>query len=262
MAWRLYPYNQFSEGGTGLIHALGGLRIKREGKYVPKKSHKIINWGNRELPPLFHVKSKLINQPASVALCIDKRQFFRTLNTPAPNPFLVPSTFDKATAQAWLDRGATVVARTVLNGHSGAGIVICTPKGTHPLPDAPLYTKYIPKDEEYRLHIIRTNVTGQIGSDVFYIQKKVKRKNFDGKHNRRIRCFSNGYTYQHDHVDLPAQVIGAAVMVFRQTDLDFGAVDVIFCKRDSKAYVLEINTAPGLEGTSVRMYADAFKKYF
>jgi glutathione synthase/RimK-type ligase-like ATP-grasp enzyme len=40
--------------------------------------------------------------------------------------------------------------------------------------------------------------------------------------------------------------------------LDFGAVDVIWNERQQRAYVLEINSAPGLEGTTI----DDYVRYF
>jgi D-alanine-D-alanine ligase-like ATP-grasp enzyme len=42
--------------------------------------------------------------------------------------------------------------------------------------------------------------------------------------------------------------------------LDFGAVDIIEDK-EGNFYVLEINTAPGLEGHTVTSYAKAFHGY-
>ena len=42
--------------------------------------------------------------------------------------------------------------------------------------------------------------------------------------------------------------------------LDFGAVDVIWNSRRLEAYVLEINSAPGLQGQTVENYAAAFRR--
>jgi D-alanine-D-alanine ligase-like ATP-grasp enzyme len=40
--------------------------------------------------------------------------------------------------------------------------------------------------------------------------------------------------------------------------LDFVAVDVVWNEHEKQAYVLEINTAPGLEGATVESYARKF----
>ncbi|MNY63636.1 hypothetical protein D3C86_2006230 [compost metagenome] len=41
--------------------------------------------------------------------------------------------------------------------------------------------------------------------------------------------------------------------------LTFGAVDVIWNEYRHQAYVLEVNTAPGLTGTTLEKYAEAFR---
>ena len=43
-------------------------------------------------------------------------------------------------------------------------------------------------------------------------------------------------------------------------DLQFGAVDIIWNEKENKCYVLEINTAPGLVGTTLTKYTEAFTK--
>jgi hypothetical protein len=41
-------------------------------------------------------------------------------------------------------------------------------------------------------------------------------------------------------------------------ELDFGAVDLIWNENQNVVYVLEVNTAPGMEGTTLENYCDAF----
>ena len=48
--------------------------------------------------------------------------------------------------------------------------------------------------------------------------------------------------------------------MLKELGLDFGAVDVIWNEHESKAYVLEINTAPGLEGSTVEDYKEFFNR--
>ena len=51
----------------------------------------------------------------------------------------------------------------------------------------------------------------------------------------------------------------------RQADafeyVDFGAVDVVWNQQNGQAYVLEINTAPGLAGQTITSYANAFRRF-
>ena len=39
--------------------------------------------------------------------------------------------------------------------------------------------------------------------------------------------------------------------------LEFGAVDIIYNDKSKKLFVLEVNTAPGIEGATVTKYKDA-----
>ena len=57
---------------------------------------------------------------------------------------------------------------------------------------------------------------------------------------------------------LPNDVIHQATMAVGCLQLDFGAVDVIWNEAQKRAYVLEVNTAPGIEGTTLMRYASAF----
>ena len=44
------------------------------------------------------------------------------------------------------------------------------------------------------------------------------------------------------------------------SNLDFGAVDLIWNEHENKCYVLEVNSAPGIEGTTLQQYVTAFAK--
>ena len=51
-----------------------------------------------------------------------------------------------------------------------------------------------------------------------------------------------------------------AVNAVKALGLDFGAVDIIYNEKENQYYVLEVNTAPGLEGTTLIKYAERFSK--
>lgn len=257
MSWWLYSTRP-TTGGMALIRALGGKRIRvGNNKFRPKRHRKIVNWGSTVLPKA--LVDFCYNHPNAVSVCVDKLAFFHSVIHTEAAQYIPPFTDIKAHAVNWCRNGKKVVARTVLRGHSGNGITITGQ--VDKLPDAPLYTQYIPKDEEYRIHLIREHREGDHVHQI-YAQKKVKRPDFEGKHNRLVRCYDNGYMFQHNNIEVPGRVTEAAIAVFLKTGLDFGAVDVIYCRAQNRAYVLEINTAPGLEGHSVEVYAEAFKKYF
>ena len=51
-----------------------------------------------------------------------------------------------------------------------------------------------------------------------------------------------------------------ALKAIQALGLDFGAVDVGYNTRENKAYVYEVNSAPGLQGTTLTAYTNAFKE--
>ena len=151
------------------------------------------------------------------------------------------------------DPGAILVARTVLNGHSGEGIVLCGDQDL--LVDAPLYTVYVPKKQEYRVHVFR--------GEVIDIQRKARRRDVpDDQINWKVRNHANGFVFARNGDalgDVPDDVLTQAVAAVSSLGLDFGAADVIFNDSSALAYVLEVNTAPGLEGTTLENYVWAFR---
>jgi D-alanine-D-alanine ligase-like ATP-grasp enzyme len=74
-----------------------------------------------------------------------------------------------------------------------------------------------------------------------------------------VRNLANGFVYVFDEAP-PACVKEEAIKALESTGLAFGAVDVIYNQQQDKAYVLEINTAPGLEQRTAEAYALAFKE--
>lgn len=246
---RVLPYKQGSRSAKALSEALGGLVLRREGsRFRPRSTDTIINWGSSitgGVPVTF-------NQPERVALSSNKLSWFTAIQPLAPE--VVP--------QFWTRRedipssAYPIVCRTILDGHSGAGIVIAaTPDDLVP---APLYVKYENKKQEYRVHVGAT--PGRTNPErIIAVQRKARNMSVpDDQVNWQVRNHSNGFIYVRQNVVAPTEVLDAARQVFAQTGLDFGAVDVVHNERQSRAYVLEVNTAPGLEGQSVHDYAQFF----
>ncbi|MDE3022867.1 MAG: hypothetical protein KGI54_13585 [Pseudomonadota bacterium] len=153
-------------------------------------------------------------------------------------------------ATEWLASGNTalVVCRRVLSGHSGAGIVLASK--VDELVQAPLYTQYVKKRKEFRVHVA-------FGS-VIDVQEKRIRKDFEGQSDKQIRNYHNGWVYCREEIQEPTDLRQMALASISQLGLDFGAVDIIWNEHSNKSYVLEVNTAPGLEGTTVEKYGNAF----
>lgn len=256
MATKIYSYNVGSEGARNLGQAIGARILRRTGSaYRPRNGDTIINWGNSEVPNFG--PARILNAARNVGVASNKLSFFRMMQGARGEqaPRLPDFTTDIEVARTWIGQGVAVVCRTVLSGHSGNGIVIADTVAQ--LVRAPLYTKYVPKKDEYRLHFMKDR---NGASNMIDAQRKAKRENVDRNDaNWRVRNLDGGFVYVRGDVNLPADVVDQARKAFDLSGLDFGAVDVIFNERQQQAYVLEINTAPGISGTTVENYANAFR---
>jgi hypothetical protein len=159
-------------------------------------------------------------------------------------------------AEAWLYVGReAVVARGVLTGHGGNGITIIEPDDKKALPYAPLYTKYIPKKSEFRVHFMR-------GYGAFKFQRKARVLDYpEEKINWKVRNIGNGFIYAlADDIsdDLKDRLKNLASNVSMLLQLDFFCLDVIYNMRRDMLYLLEVNTAPGLSDNTAAEYAEAF----
>lgn len=255
MGLYLFSWNRFSEGAKELADALQIKRLKHEGsKFKGNPRHTIINWGSGNLPDNI-AGARVLNNPRSVVLCSNKLNFFRHVSkNEAVN--LPPWTEDAQQAIEWTKKGP-VMARTVLNGHSAAGLIIMEIDKPDSLVKAPLYTQYIPKQDEYRVHVI--------SGEAVDVQRKALKPEYleanRGNINFKVRNLENGFIYVRGGVNPPASVLDQAKLAVETCGLDFGAVDIIYNAKQDKAYVLEINTAPGLQGQTAESYANALRKY-
>lgn len=251
----IYSYNKFSEGAKLLAETMGIKRIKHgNSRFRPAANKTVINWGCASMERIAELSPcRIIQHPTLVGYCSNKRKFFEVMSDggEAVIPRMPEFTTDQTVAQAWSASGCLVVARTVLNGHSAEGLVLIEPNTpSEAFTAAPLYTKYVKKLSEWRVHIVAGNVID--------VQKKMKRREFEqDERDTRIRNLANGYIFAREFDDLPDDVIEQGKRAFNCSGLDFGAVDVIYNRQQNQAYVLEINTAPGLCGTTLTKYAEA-----
>lgn len=245
---RILPYRQGSKGAKALSLELGGKVLKLEGsKFKPKYEDLIINWGNTKEDTYFGAAG-WINDPSDVVCASNKLNFFKMMSEEHSD--IIPQFWEHKNEIP--EESYPVVCRTVLSGHSGDGIVISS--GPDSLVDCSLYTKYIKKKEEYRVHVGRKDGT----SIIISLQRKAKRNGFENP-NWQVRNHVNGFVFVRNEVNPPESVLHVAKQALERSGLDFGAVDVIWNEHEQKAYVLEINTAPGLEGTTIKDYGDYFR---
>lgn len=255
----LFPYKPGSASAKALKETGIMKRIKRENsKFRPRANKTVVNWGCSKLPNL--APCTILNKPEAVALAANKLAFFKRLeafnNEQEEEAQVRYPTFttERQTAEAWLEDKGSVVCRTILNGNSGAGIVLVEPEmGGDGIVDAPLYTQYVPKKQEYRIHVFQ--------GDVLDIQRKARCKDVaDENVNWKIRNHDNGFIFAREGFECPQDVIDQAVRCVNALGLDFGAVDMIYNDKQQKAYVIEVNTAPGLTGTTLENYTNKFKE--
>lgn len=264
MRYRVYPYKMASGGAKQLANKLQGLRVRPDGKYVPHKGDVIVNFGC-PLYPNWHTDMKgvlFLNECIAVERASHKFSCLQTLDlkgVPA-----VPYTVDVKEARQWISDDYTVISRKLLRASQGRGIEVAYPPAEgenyydayERLVGGRLFTRYVPHSGEYRVHVFRDNVIDFVKKKKMSPEKmEENRCNF----NKMIRNHKNGWVFARQDVELPANVADIAVAAVKACELDFGAVDIIHSKRRG-VFVLEINTAPGMEGQTVDHYAAAIKK--
>lgn len=253
-SYRVIPYKPGSQSARTLAEALGGRRLKSQGSnWWGRPDDVIVNWGRGVTHPwpfVFDVDDpRILNKPTAVAKATNKLFFMRAASEAGVS--VPPWTPDPAEVQGWVNNGATVLARTQLQGSGGAGIVKIN--NAVDIPAAPLYTKYVPKASEWRVHVFR--------GEVFDIQRKIKDPDLDGEPlDWQIRNHANGFVFIRGFEEQPDESVKEqAVLAVQALGLDFGAVDVIWNNLSRSSYVLEINTAPGLEGKTIEKYSEAIR---
>lgn len=252
----LYPYKAGSRSVNALAEALPAKVIKlQRSRYRNRRGNVVINWGSSAIDNNQVKTGMLLNRPEVVAVASNKLDFFHSLGQ---KEWLVPFTTDYHEAAKWLADGSDVVARHVLSGHSGNGIEIL--KAGTAVKAAPLYTKYMKKTWEFRAHVFK-----RPHAEIKNIDLQWKRKRNGEEANFQVRNHENGWVFAREGLaDLNNEFIDRvntlAATVLQETQLDFGAVDIIYNQKHDKLYALEINTAPGLEGTTLNSYVSAFRE--
>lgn len=245
-------FNPYSNGSKGLKNLKKELKdrghnvkelLKVGSSYRHNPRHTVINWG---IPG--NNNSAYLNYNASIAA-----NKLHTLAAIASINSLEYTTL-KNPALRWLGEGSIVYARTKLCASQGRGIVIVPPDADE-LVDAPLYTRGIPGDlVEFRVHVFKGQVI-----DVVQKKRLSRERRGEVEPNDLIRNHENGYIFAREGIVVPDGVKDVALRSIPLLSLDFGAVDVVW--NGHSAYVLECNSAPGLEGTTVLKYADAIEHH-
>lgn len=244
---KIYPYKNGSKSARALADALGIKILKREG--VRRKVDVLLNWGCSIIERDIRF-GKILNCPDAVRDASNKLRAFQNFN--ADGVPTVPWTTDKGQANLWSAENEIVVVRHKLSGHSGEGLVLVHPNDEQ-MPDAPLYTKYVKKTQEYRIHVFQ--------GEVIFRQRKARKKDVpDDQVNWQVRNLAGGFIFANQDLAVPGSVEQAAITAVKALGLDFGAADV-GCNKEQEAVVYEVNTACGLEGSTLEAYTNAFRNF-
>lgn len=157
-------------------------------------------------------------------------------------------TQDAKVVSEWLSDPKNIVfARTLTRASEGKGIVVL--EGTTSIVPAPVYTLYRKKKKEFRVHVYKDQIV--------HVLEKRKKKDFNGEINTKIRNTANGYVFCSDNVVEPDGIRELALKAAKVTNSDFKGVDMGFNEKLNELFVIEVNSAPGIQGTNVDRYIQA-----
>lgn len=156
-------------------------------------------------------------------------------------------TKDTKVVSEWLGSPSSVVfARTLTRASEGKGIVVLTPGD--PIVFAPVFTLYKKKKKEFRVHVFK--------DQVIQVLEKRKRKGFEGERETKIRNTANGYVFCSQDVVEPPGIRELALKASKVTSSMFKGVDIGFNEKLNELFVIEVNSAPGIQGSNVSKYIE------
>lgn len=268
------------DGARELATALGCRLVSHSASGPIPRNKVVINLGcNPAHPAIQRVEQsqgyRIFNGPVKVGTAQSKlgtferlanRDYTGTLHASLGGTVTVPFlTNSLMVALRVQENNETWVARTLDRASSGAGIELVTQDVLRSgrIPRAGVYTKAIEKRREYRVHVVRSASGTYTVADVV---RKIRRPGVDDTNRPFIWNHEADFIFVRNGVNrdtVPKLVLQKAVIAVRGLGLHFGAVDVIVQRggrlADAQAYVLEVNTAPGMEGQTVQMYAQYFR---
>lgn len=245
MRLRVYR-GRASRGAVALARRMEVPLLRQVGsRFRPRYGDVVINWGSTSMPDMH--PGRELNPPEAVRNAVDKVEcLIRLQEEGVPTLNFVRT---RSAARLLQREGRLILARTQTRASGGAGIVVVYPDDV--IPDARLYTEYFKGRDEYRIHV----VGGQV------IDRAIKRRRLDAEPGDfQIRNTANGYIFARENVGPVGVLDEAAVAAVQACGLDFGAVDIKCNRQQTKCAVIEVNSAPGLEGTTLDRYASALQE--
>lgn len=150
-------------------------------------------------------------------------------------------------AKKWLKNGHAVVCREFIKSQKGNGLHVAGSEAE--LVEAKVYTKYMKKKREFRVNLFKHKVVN--------IREKL------GKADKYfIATTGNGYTTTHvkSPISNEAYLRSIAEQASMVSTSDFIGVDVGYNQFYDEYFVLEVNSGPSIEGSSVAEFVQAMKE--
>jgi len=258
----------------------------------PKGKKIVIGWGTKTKEDVaFPAGVHTLNHPNNIRLNRNKLGTLETMKNAnvAVAPFVMADKVMKALADKKSDICLPLVGRTKYH-QGGKGFWMCITK-THVKnaidEGAQYFQNYIDIVDEYRLHVFN--------GKLLYAQKKVKRNNmeeaFVEQHADKIKNYADKaekkldketldyalgrIAKEHQHADMIVRsnrrgwkfsnvkqvdnnLLETAKAALAAIGMEFGAVDCCI-DADKAAWVIEVNSGPGLDGSTLKTYVSAFE---
>lgn len=257
----------------------------------------LIGWGTKHDTLInFSEATKILNHPNAIKINRNKLEALTSMRNKEVSIADFTSSEDVLTQLENNTIQLPLIGRTKYH-QGGKGFWMC-PTNTHvrtAIEDgAQYFQKMIEIKNEYRIHIFNDDVIYAVKKikrtpeefeeafieDEMARQKKLAEKNnnqFDettallmlrrqaknataGGANMMIRSNKLGWKFSKINT-VPTEICTEAIKAVKALKLNFGAVDC--CTDDTgKVFIIEVNTGPGLEGTTFDNYVEAFNKFF
>lgn len=283
--------------GSLLAEALdiqGGVKSADKTKAI------VIGWGAKTKDNVDLGKATVLNHPNQIKTNRNKLTALELMHRAKVNvaPFSPAESVVNDLNNAKNPMALPVIGRT--NYHQGgANFFTCLTK-THvndvinvlsnKLGKRGYFQNYIDVQEEYRLHIVldqliyavkkkrRNNLTeAYVEQQGDKIKRMAEKKGvelndatlkyaleYQGKKiagsDNIVRSNTRGWKFSSIKIEnVPHDLVVESIKSLRALNLEFGAVDCVI-DTDGKTWIIEVNTGPGLEGTSFKKYVETFTK--
>ena len=190
----------------------------------------IINWGRSDAPD----NEKVINKGCYVAKSVDKAQYLKDLNS---NHVSCPPVTREGTRA---DHGSWVLRPNTHEEGNDFHIHNCEEDGSLIVDEGYHATRFISPTREYRIWF---------AGNRYMTAKRIPRPSEDETDET---CRSKwGYRFVEDNFPGAIELCNKARQV---VPLQFGAFDILWATEERKWYILEVNSAPSLDHSSVRSF--------